>query len=276
MIRKWTRKMYATLRREYPEADLRELAAQLGVTVGAVKKKAYHMRLRRKIGRHEPWSEEDKATLTRLYPDTSNSELAKMLGRTICGVNTMANILGLRKTPEYLSETGRRSCEHPNQVATRFKSGHISHNKGRRVDEWMSQEARERWKNTWFHDGHTPHNAKPVGYERTDKEGYILIKVAEHRRMVFKHRWIWEQANGPIPDGMMLKFKDGDKSNCILDNLVLMTRAQHMVGITSSMSPEHIKARTAKQTATRKETIRKDKLRIHWGLKPKTKLVKRW
>lgn len=64
--------------------------------------------------------------------------------------------------------------------------------------------------------------------------------------------------------------------NCSLDNLVLMTRAQHMVGITSSMSPERRKERTAKQVATRNETIRKDRLRIHWGLKPRTKLVKRW
>ena len=33
-------------------------------------------------------------------------------------------------------------------------------------------------------------------------------------RPVHKHRWLWEQANGPVPKGHRLKCLDGDKTNC--------------------------------------------------------------
>ncbi|UFF43090.1 HNH endonuclease [Pseudosulfitobacter pseudonitzschiae] len=32
-------------------------------------------------------------------------------------------------------------------------------------------------------------------------------------RPVHKHRWLWEQQNGPVPKGMVLKCLDGDKTN---------------------------------------------------------------
>lgn len=42
------------------------------------------------------------------------------------------------------------------------------------------------------------------------------------------------------------------------------------------MSPCRYKAMMQKIHQKRNETIRRDRLRIHWGLKPKTKLVKQW
>ncbi len=77
-----------------------------------------------------------------------------------------------------------------------------------------------------FKKGSIPHNHKPVGHERIDaKDGYILIKIAEPNVFVHKHRLIWEQAFGPIPDGQIVKFKDGNKLNCTLDNLMLISRS---------------------------------------------------
>jgi hypothetical protein len=32
--------------------------------------------------------------------------------------------------------------------------------------------------------------------------------------MVQKHRYLWEKANGPVPEGMRLKCLDGDRTNC--------------------------------------------------------------
>jgi len=32
--------------------------------------------------------------------------------------------------------------------------------------------------------------------------------------MAFKHKWLWERANGPVPKGMVLKCLDGNKLNC--------------------------------------------------------------
>ena len=42
------------------------------------------------------------------------------------------------------------------------------------------------------------------------------------------------------------------------------------------MSPRRFKAHMAKVHATRNETIRRDRIRIHFGLEPKTKLVRNW
>ena len=39
-----------------------------------------------------------------------------------------------------------------------------------------------------------------------------------------KGRWVWEQANGPIPDGHVVAYVDGDPSNCDLDNLECVLR----------------------------------------------------
>ena len=42
---------------------------------------------------------------------------------------------------------------------------------------------------------------------------------------MLKHRWLWEQANGPVPEGMCLKCLDGDRTNCDPSNWELVPRA---------------------------------------------------
>jgi len=80
-----------------------------------------------------------------------------------------------------------------------------------------------------FKKGSSPHNARVVGYEMIDRDGYVQICVAEHNphngaptRMRHKHRWIWEQVHGEIPVGMRIKFLDGDRTNCSIDNLAII------------------------------------------------------
>ncbi|CAA2142822.1 HNH endonuclease signature motif containing protein [Hyphomicrobium sp. ghe19] len=75
---------------------------------------------------------------------------------------------------------------------------------------------------TQFRKGHMPHNSRGAGHERLDsKDGYIIMIVADknpwtgaNTRPVHKHRYLWEKANGAIPDGHVLKCLDGDKTNC--------------------------------------------------------------
>lgn len=54
---------------------------------------------------------------------------------------------------------------------------------------------------------------------------YLTKKVGG--RSVLLHRWVWEQANGPIPDGYVVHHVDHDKRNNALSNLELMTCAEH-------------------------------------------------
>ena len=41
-----------------------------------------------------------------------------------------------------------------------------------------------------------------------------------------KHRWIWEQHHGKIPDNHVLVFKNMNKQDCRLENLMLISRAE--------------------------------------------------
>ena len=71
-----------------------------------------------------------------------------------------------------------------------------------------------------FKKGQTPHNKDPVGTKTTvQKSGYRKIKVAEPNQWKLLHRFVWEQANGYIPKGYVVVFRDGNQSNCDLSNL---------------------------------------------------------
>ncbi|NDL64236.1 HNH endonuclease signature motif containing protein [Acerihabitans arboris] len=79
-----------------------------------------------------------------------------------------------------------------------------------------------------FKKGQRPANWKPVGTEITDVDGYIQVKTAEPNTWAFKHHLVWEAANGPRPRGMVVRFIDGNKQNVFPDNLILITKAEHM------------------------------------------------
>lgn len=85
-----------------------------------------------------------------------------------------------------------------------------------------------------FKKGSTPANRNPLYSERKRVDGYLEIKVPERNpftgaptRYRLKHQWVWEQVNGPIQDGQILRFKDGNRENCDIDNLELMDRGLH-------------------------------------------------
>ena len=84
-----------------------------------------------------------------------------------------------------------------------------------------------------FKSGNVPVNVQPLFTERVGKDGYIEIKVPEpnpytkaQTRYVHKHRWIWEQKHGPIPEGHAVIFKDGNRHNFDDDNLEAISRRQ--------------------------------------------------
>jgi hypothetical protein len=82
---------------------------------------------------------------------------------------------------------------------------------------------------TSFKPGQSPLNYKPVGYERVDREGYVLVKVQDdgpwHKRWRHKHKVVWEQAYGPIPKGHVVLFADQNRENIDLDNLILIPKS---------------------------------------------------
>ena len=67
-------------------------------------------------------------------------------------------------------------------------------------------------------------NSLPICSEATFR-GVVHIKT-KRGRWEPKHRVVWEKENGPIPHNYVLIFKDGDKNNISLENLILVTRRE--------------------------------------------------
>ena len=100
-----------------------------------------------------------------------------------------------------------------------FKKGNVPFNKGMKG---LTQGGEE----TQFKSGHRTWNYMPVGTERTNTDGYVEIKIADPNKWKGKHRIIWEETHGPGPKGHVVIFADGNQQNVVLDNLLLVSRAQ--------------------------------------------------
>lgn len=160
------------------------------------------------------WTPTEEQRLRELYGHQPASAIAAELGRSKSAIKNRVNILGLTKGENC-------GC---------FPKGHAPWNKGTNFT------AGGRSPETRFKPGHRGGKArdlyKPIGTERMSKDGYLERKINDD--MPLQKRWRavhiieWEAANGPLPAGHALAFKDGDKTNRAPDNLELISRAELM------------------------------------------------
>lgn len=166
------------------------------------------------------WSLDQEKIVADHYPNSTPEELFNMLSGAFDKrqIGHKAKILGIRKSQGYklthgISDSGRRA------------SGSIPWNKGLRG---FNPDGGNR--ETQFKVGSIPPNHTPVGTTRIDHEGYVYIKVEEglHKYRLL-HREIWKKHHGEYPPkSMAIIFKDGNKQNCSIENLELLTRKQLM------------------------------------------------
>ena len=89
---------------------------------------------------------------------------------------------------------------------------------------------------TSFKKGNPPLNLKPFGHERVcTKDDIVLIKVDQINpytgaRGFYRHKHvvIYEEAYGPVPKGMVVRFIDHDKRNFDLSNLETVSKALNL------------------------------------------------
>lgn len=166
------------------------------------------------------WKPHEKELLKQYYADSTIHELMQMLNKTPSSIYNQAQLLGLKKSVEYQEKRRLQDIENIRKNTTkRFHKGQTPWNKGLKGSIPNNI--------TSFKKGNLPHNTRNEGETRLDKEGYVLVKVA-HKNWIRKHRLIWEQANGKIPKGYVLRIKDGNKENYSLDNMQLITFAENM------------------------------------------------
>ncbi len=68
----------------------------------------------------------------------------------------------------------------------------------------------------------------PIGSERENK-GYIFIKIAEPNVWIEKHRYIYENIHGKIPNGYKVIFADKNKRNFSEENLILVSNSEALI-----------------------------------------------
>ena len=170
------------------------------------------------------WTQQEIDTLTRMYPNHYAREIADILGRGISSIHCKANSLGLESSLEKIQRAGYETSKSPASIATRFQKGSVPLNKGKKV----SPEVYSKIQPTMFKKGRTPVNHRDVGAERVNVNGYIEIKVSEPNTWRLKHRVMWEQVNGAIPNGYNVQFKNHNPLDCRIENLYLISKAEQM------------------------------------------------
>lgn len=190
------------------------------------------------------WNTNELEVLGRLWPNTPTEEIAAIIGRKGAYCWKKAKDLGLQRTPEFLEQQQKMFADtlRLHGEKSRFKKGNVSHNKGKKWADFMPKESQARSRKTQFPKRHIPKNWKPIGWERKTRDGYIEIKVRDEygekrvKNFELKHRLLWEQHNGPVPKGMMIKFKDGNKENIVIENLFIASMGDNLIENTFSDS----------------------------------------
>lgn len=182
------------------------------------------------------WTKEELDFLIKAYPEVKTEHLASFLDRSLSSVYDKANLFKLQKSEQFLeSEYSGRLLKDAGK-RYRFKPGHKPWNKGKKGLQHGGIE-------TQFKKGNRPHNTKEDGSIsiRTDSKGfkykYIRISLG---KWVELHRHIWIQHNGPIPEGHIIVFKDGDSMNCKIENLEMITYEENMARNTIRRYPDEV------------------------------------
>ena len=85
-----------------------------------------------------------------------------------------------------------------------------------------------------YKPGVLPYNHAELGAEGNKGGGYIWVKVSEERHTGNgskvnwkpKQKVLYEAEHGPLPEGMIVTFRDGDNRNFDSDNLLAVTRPE--------------------------------------------------
>lgn len=121
---------------------------------------------------------------------------------------TPAKLHSLRKREGF--KTGRTG---------QFEKGSVPANKGKKCPPGKGGR-HPNARATQFKKGQLPHTYRGPGHVSLGDDGYWWIVVERKNpwtgaatTRTHLHRWRWEKAHGPVPDGMVLKCLDGDRLN---------------------------------------------------------------
>ncbi|MCW3125246.1 MAG: hypothetical protein JWO03_904 [Bacteroidetes bacterium] len=240
-IKTWTTRQEALIRKLYPFNAPEVVAAKIGKTKDAVKARAQLLGVKKdpkaKFGRHL-WTKDEIKYLRSKYRNTKSEDIATYLGVPVLAIYHKAHKLGLKKSAKFLlaqnKAIGARLANSEAGIASRFPKGHTPENKGKKWTEYLSPEMQARSRATTFKKGNLPQNTLYDGairfrHDHPDRgkgRKVYFIRLAKGKWLEM-NRYTWEQANGPIPKGMLIAYKDGNSENYALSNLEMITMKEN-------------------------------------------------
>ena len=165
------------------------------------------------------WTEEVIQFMIENYQGKDNIELAELLNKRF-NLNTngdrVCNVKANLKRREGIDLTTgiNRGC---------FKKGNVPVNKG---TKGLYNVGGNR---TSFKKGNIPPNKRPIGSERVNVDGYIEVKVGDPNTWDSKHRVVYREHYGEIPEGYNVIFLDGNRQNVDINNLGLVSKAENLI-----------------------------------------------
>jgi len=180
------------------------------------------------------WTIDEIDYLKYNYANTPTIDMANYLGCTLRQIYRTAYKLNLAKSEAFLQSpaAGRLTAGHNRGLSTQFKKGEKPFNKGTKGLSGVNK--------TSFKKGNIPHNTRYDGAERVNVDGYIEVRISL-KNWKLKHRLVWEQYNGVIPEGHNVQFIDRNKQNCTIENLRLVSKQQNMTENTIHRYPDELK-----------------------------------
>ncbi len=184
------------------------------------------------------WTDQEIEYLKLNFANMYTNQLCNILNKSYTSIAGKAYLLRLKKSPEFLKMELARQADRlkVDGAGFRFKKGNTPENKGKPMPEHLYK----RFAPTMYQKGHQPHNLQRDGAERMTKDGYIQIRISKNVYKL-KHRIIYEQHHGTIPDDMKIRFKDGNKLNVNIENLEAITIAENMAKNTIMRFPTEVR-----------------------------------
>ena len=235
--------MLAYVAEHYPHGSTKEIAAHLGKSPLQVCQKANELNVKKAPGARgrstDKWRVLDEI-ITLIYADMHNDAITEFLGIKRTDLISRACKLGLKKSKKIMREVVQRRAVNFD-TKHQFKPGLVPWNKGMRgFDPVLGRGL--------YRDGLGAPHAVPIGTTRLrgaipqlpKARMYLEKKIAEPSVWVRVHRLVWEQANGPVPEGYIIVFKPG----------------QHTT-IEEEITPEKLECITRLELANRNHPINK-------------------
>jgi hypothetical protein len=239
MIYKYPDEIEDFVREWSPKMRDQELAAKVNETFGTDftpgRMKAYRgnhgiRNYKKQLSKEEYWKYQTKYPqgMYEYIRDNSWGVSSKQMAERV------KELFGYEMTPTCMKQFRQRHGI-KSGVTGWYQKGHPPGNKGKKLEEYVGEERaaeiKKRISATQFKKGDRPVNEMPVGTIVVSSDGYKLRKKQMEgtiwERWEFLHRAVWEEHNGPIPEGMMITFKDSNKLNCDIDNLMMITKGEN-------------------------------------------------